>query len=138
MIINGAGGCYENRFYEMNIKDAWNITLQTLNDMGVQVDEWDENVYLVKFHNVKKQMQIVLHQIDAETIELAMDSRGKHLLVYCWHKENKEVEMFFNFFESRLHEFRAFVICPTCGREISAFASVCPDCGQKILTHSVS
>lgn len=133
MIVNGAGGCFENRLYEMNITDAWNMTLQTLNDMGVQVDEWDESVHLVKFHNVKKQMQIMIRQMDEETIEISMDTRGKRLLVYCWHKENKEVEMFFEFFEARLDAFRAYVICPTCGRQISAFASTCPDCGQKIL-----
>lgn len=133
MIINGAGGCYENRFYELDVNSAWNMVLQTLNDMGVQVDDWDQEGHLVKFHNVKKTMQILVRDMGNETVEIAMDSRGKRLLAYCWHKENKEVEMFFDFFEERLHAFSAYVICPVCGRQISSFASQCPDCGQKIL-----
>ncbi len=133
MIINGAGGCYENRFYELDVNSAWNMVLQTLNDMGVQVDEWDQEEHLVKFHNVKKIMQVLVRDMGNETVEIAMDSRGKHLLAYCWHKENKEVEMFFDFFEEHLHAFSAYVICPTCGRKISSFASQCPDCGQRIL-----
>jgi len=132
MIVNGAGGCFENRLYELDITVAWNMVLQTLNEMGVQVDSWDEANHLVKFHNVKKQMQVCLRPIDTETVEVSMDSRGKRLLIYCWHKENKEVEMFYEFFEQKMHDFRADVLCPECGRRISAFCSVCPDCGQKI------
>lgn len=132
MIINGAGGCFENRMYELDINVAWDLMLKTLNDMAVTVDEWHPEMYFVKFHNVKKQMQIVIKQIDDETVELSMDSRGKRLVAYCWHLENKEVKMFFEFFEQRLHEYRAYVICPVCGATISSFAKFCPDCGQKI------
>lgn len=132
MIINGAGGCYENRYYELDVTTAWNMVLQSLNDIGVQVDEWDEGNHLVKFHNVKKQMQVLVKDMGNGTVEVAMDSRGKRLLIYCWHKENKEVEMFFQVFEEKLHDFKAYVCCPTCGRVISAFAATCPDCGQMI------
>lgn len=131
-IINGAGGCYENRYYELDVETAWNLVLQVLNNMGVQVDSWDKDIHLVKFHGVKKQMQVLVKDMGNGTVEISMDSRGKRLLVYCWHKENKEVEMFFDWFEEKLHEFSAYVLCPTCGRQISSFTSVCPDCGQLI------
>lgn len=112
-IINGAGGCYENRYYELDVETAWNLVLQVLNNMGVQVDSWDKDIHLVKFHGVKKQMQVLVKDMGNGTVEVSMDSRGKRLLVYCWHKENKEVEMFFDWFEEKLHEFSAYVLCPT-------------------------
>lgn len=38
MRIDGAGGCFDNRIYEINNKSAWNLLLLTVNEMGVTVD----------------------------------------------------------------------------------------------------
>lgn len=41
MRIDGAGGCFDNRIYEINNKSAWNLLLLTVNEMGVTVDSRD-------------------------------------------------------------------------------------------------
>ena len=38
MRIDGAGGCFDNRIYEINNKSAWNLLLLTVNEMGVTVE----------------------------------------------------------------------------------------------------
>ena len=37
MRIDGAGGCFDNRIYEINNKSAWNLLLLTVNEMGVLI-----------------------------------------------------------------------------------------------------
>ena len=42
MRIDGAGGCFDNRLYEVDIDVAWNIALLCVNEMGVTIDEQDD------------------------------------------------------------------------------------------------
>ena len=52
MRINGAGGCFDNRIYDLSIDLAWKIAILSINEMGVSIDLMDEANYIVKFHNL--------------------------------------------------------------------------------------
>lgn len=132
MRIEGAGGCFDNRFYELDIDVAWNISMLCINEMGVTIDEVDATNKLVKFHNKKKIMQVALQQIDEETVQVIMDATKERLQIYTWKKENKEVNMFYDLFENKLREYRAFILCPQCSAKISSLVKFCPECGLKI------
>lgn len=54
MRIDGAGGCFDNRLYEVDIDVAWNIALLCVNEMGVTIDEQDDAAHQLHFHNKKK------------------------------------------------------------------------------------
>ena len=58
MRIDGAGGCFDNRLYEVDIDVAWNIALLCVNEMGVTIDEQDDAAHQLHFHNKKKIMQL--------------------------------------------------------------------------------
>lgn len=132
MRIEGAGGCFDNRIYELDKNLAWKIILLCVNEMGVTVDSVDDARYLIKFHNKQKIMQIAVQSLDEETIQVIMDSTKERLEIYSWKKETKEVELFYSLFEKKLREFQAFVLCPQCGEKISSLAKFCPECGAKI------
>ena len=64
MRIDGAGGCFDNRLYEVDIDVAWNIALLCVNEMGVTIDEQDDAAHQLHFHNKKKIMPFqLLHQM---------------------------------------------------------------------------
>lgn len=54
MRIDGAGGCFDNRIYEINNKSAWNLLLLTVNEMGVTVDSRDDENGILECHNDKR------------------------------------------------------------------------------------
>ena len=54
MRIDGAGGCFDNRLYEINLEVAWNIALLCINEMGVTIDEMNLEERLIRFHSEKK------------------------------------------------------------------------------------
>ena len=64
MRIDGAGGCFDNRLYEVDIDVAWNIALLCVNEMGVTIDEQDDAAYQLHFHNKKKIMQLAMQSLD--------------------------------------------------------------------------
>ena len=74
MRIDGAGGCFDNRLYEVDIDVAWNIALLCVNEMGVTIDEQDDAAHQLHFHNKKKIMQLAMQSLDEETVQVIMDS----------------------------------------------------------------
>lgn len=132
MRIEGAGGCFDNRIYELDKEVAWNIIMLCINEMGVTIDSVDKEKMLIQFHNKKKIMQIAVSPIDDETIQIIMDSTGTRLQIYTWKKETTEVNLFYDLFENKLREYRAFILCPQCSAKISSLVKFCPECGAKI------
>lgn len=132
MRIDGAGGCFDNRLYEVDIDTAWNIALLSINEMGVQVDDQDNAQHILHCHTQKKIMQLAMQQLDSETVQVIMDSTKKRLQIYNWKPEDKEVNQFYELFEKKLTEYRAFILCPSCSAKISSLAKFCPECGYKL------
>ena len=132
MRIDGAGACFDNRVYELDLGTAWQIAMLSINEMGVTLDEVDEANRVIHFHNSNKIMQVAFQQLDEETLQVIMDSTGKRLQIYSWKREDKEVNLFYELFEKKLREFRAFILCPSCSAKISSLSKVCPECGFKV------
>ena len=107
MRIDGAGGCFDNRIYEINNKSAWNLLLLTVNEMGVTVDSRDDENGILECH-------------------------GKRIQVYNWKPQDKEVNLFYDLFENKLREYRAFILCPSCKAKISSLVKFCPECGVPV------
>ena len=132
MRIDGAGACFDNRVYELDLATAWQIAMLSINEMGVTMDEVDEANRVIHFHNKNKIMQVAFQQLDEETLQVIMDSTGKRLQIYSWKREDKEVNLFYELFEKKLREFRAFILCPSCSAKISSWSKFCPECGFKV------
>lgn len=132
MRIEGAGGCFDDRIYDLDKNLAWNIVLATVNELDVTVDEIDQANYLVKFHNNDKFMVVAVQAINEDTVHILMDSTKERLQIYSWKKETGEVEAFYDVFEKKVRELSSYVICPHCGERIGASAKFCPECGAKI------
>ena len=75
MRIDGAGGCFDNRLYEVDIDVAWNIALLCVNEMGVTIDEQDDAAHQLHFHNKKKIMQLAMQSLDEETVQVIWTPR---------------------------------------------------------------
>ena len=133
MRIEGAGGCFDDRIYDVDRDLCWKIVLVSVNEMGVTIDEIDEAINIIKFHNKDKIMQVAVKAIDEDTVHVIMDSTKERLQIYSWKKETGEVELFYSIFENKLREMRAFVICHQCGEKISSMAKFCPVCGYKMI-----
>ena len=132
MRIDGAGACFDNRIYELDLGTAWQSAMLSINEMGVTLDEVDKENNVIHFHNKNKIMQVAFQQLDEESLQVIMDSTGKRLQIYSWKREDKEVNLFYELFEKKLREFRAFILCPSCSAKISSLSKLCPECGYKI------
>ena len=132
MRIDGAGACFDNRIYELDLATAWQIAMLSINEMGVTLDEVDKENNVIHFHNKNKIMQVAFQQLDEESLQVIMDSTGKRLQIYSWKREDKEVNLFYDLFEKKLREFRAFILCPRCSAKISSLSKFCPECGFKL------
>lgn len=132
MRVDGAGGCFDNRIYEIDADVAWNIILLCINEMGVTVDDVNEELRLIHFHNDKKFMQIAVQQLDDDTVQIIMDSLRGRIRVYTWKRDTTEVNLFYELFEKKLREYSAFIICPACNAKVSTLVKYCPECGEKL------
>ena len=132
MRIEGAGGCFDDRIYEVDRALCWKVIKLTLNETDFTVDEVDEERFIVKFHGKDKFMQVAVQPIDEETMHVIMDATKARLQIYSWKKETEEVELFYRIFEKKLSEMRNVVICHQCGERVSGSAKFCPECGSKM------
>ena len=119
MRIDGAGGCFDNRIYEINNKSAGNLLLLTENG-------------ILECHNDKKVMRFSAQAMDEETTQVFADVHGKRIQVYNWKPQDKEVNLFYDLFENKLREYRAFILCPSCKAKISSLVKFCPECGVPV------
>lgn len=132
MRIDGAGGCFDNRIYELDHKSAWSLLLLAVNEMGVTFDSRDDEKCILECHNDKKVMRFSAQAMDEETTQVFADARGQRLQVYNWKPQDTEVNLFYELFESKLREYRAFILCPGCRAKISSLVKFCPECGVPV------
>ena len=132
MRIHGAGGCFDNRIYEIDADFAWQMVLLTIKELGVTIDEQDDAIRLVHYRCKKKFLQVCVQELDDGTVQVIVDSTKKYLEIYSWNPEHKEVDAFYEIFEKKLEEYRTHVVCPMCGEKASALARFCPMCGAKL------
>lgn len=100
MRIDGAGGCFDNRIYEINNKSAWNLLLLTVNEMGVTVDSRDDENCILECHSEQKLMRFSAQAMDEETTQVFADVHGKRIQVYNWKPQDKEVNLFMTYLKT--------------------------------------
>jgi ribosomal protein L40E len=132
MRIEGAGGCFDDRVYEVDRDLCWKIVKLSVDETGFTLDEVDEARCIIKFHGKDKLMQVAVQPIDEDTVHVIMDATKARLQIYSWKKETEEVELFYDIFEKKLRELRNYVICRQCGEKVSVAAKFCPECGSKM------
>ena len=132
MRIEGAGGCFDDRVYEVDRDLCWKIVKLSVDETGFTLDEVDEARCIIKFHGKDKLMQVAVQPIDEDTVHVIMDATKARLQIYSWKKETEEVELFYDIFEKKLREMRNYVICRQCGERVSGSAKFCPECGSKM------
>jgi ribosomal protein L40E len=132
MRIEGAGGCFDDRIYEVDRDLCWKIVKLSVDETGFTIDEVDEARCIIKFHGKDKLMQVAVQPIDEDTVHVIMDATKARLQIYSWKKETEEVELFYDIFEKKLRELRNYVICRQCGEKVSVAAKFCPECGSKM------
>ena len=132
MRIEGAGGCFDNRIYEIDAGVAWQIILLVAAEMGIKVEEQDNEAHLINGTIGEKLVNIALQEAGADTSQIIIDTRTKVLQIYSWRPEEKEVNDFYESFEKKIKEFAAFILCPSCRAKISSSVKFCPECGAKV------
>ena len=132
MRIEGAGGCFDNRIYEIDARVAWQIILLVVAEMGIKVEEQDNEAHLINGTIGEKLVNIALQEAGADTSQIIIDTRTKVLQIYTWRPEEKEVNDFYESFEKKIKEFAAFILCPSCRAKISSSVKFCPECGAKV------
>ena len=132
MRIEGAGGCFDNRIYEIDARVAWQIILLVVAEMGIKVEEQDNEAHLINGTIGEKLVNIALQEAGADTSQIIIDTRTKVLQIYSWRPEEKEVNDFYESFEKKIKEFAAFILCPSCRAKISSSVKFCPECGAKV------
>lgn len=132
MRIIGAGGCMDNRVYEIAIEDAWKVMLECLHELGMEVDEKDDVHHVLKAHTKKKLIDATINSLDADTVEVIFDAHKQHIEVYSWKRDNTDVDDFFELYEKKLVELKAFILCPNCHTKVSSTVKYCPECGTKL------
>ena len=100
-----------------------------VNEMGVTIDNQDDENFLIDCHNHDKIIRISAQEIDSETTQVIIDARKSRLQVYSWKREDIEVNLFYELFEKKLCEYKAFILCPGCSAKVSSLAKFCPECG---------
>ena len=146
MKIDGAGGCFENRLYEVPRKVAWQLMKECIKEMDLAVEIMDDENCLVSGKLEKDEGHGILaalfqnshHKLfqgavqksnDAETVQVFFDVHKKVPTAYQWGKQDQQVEDFYERFDKKLDEYMHFAICPHCKAKVDRKVKFCPNCG---------
>ena len=90
MRIEGAGGCFDDRIYEVDRDLCWKIVKLSVDETGFTLDEVDEARCIIKFHGKDKLMQVAVQPIDEDTVHVIMDATKARLQIYSWKRKLKK------------------------------------------------
>lgn len=144
MQINGSGGCFEERIYEIEPDVAWQVGLLVATEMAVNIEERNDKDRLLNgtiasmektFFTGKRKTKLFTFSVqvlDQESCQIILDIRKEQIEVYSFRPQNKEATEFFRIFDKKLKEYAAFVLCPSCKAKISSSVKFCPECGAPV------
>ena len=144
MQINGSGGCFEERVYEIKPDIAWQVGLLVVAELGIHIAERNDatrllNGTIVSFEKTlftgkekTKLFTFSVQYLDEESCQIILDIRKEQIEVYSFKPQNKEALEFFKRFDMKLKEYAAFILCPSCRAKISSSVKFCPECGAPV------
>ena len=144
MQINGSGGCFEERVYEIKPDIAWQVGLLVVAELGIHIAERNDatrllNGTIVSFEKTlftgkekTKLFTFSVQVLDEESCQVILDIRKEQIEVYSFKPQNKEALEFFKRFDMKLKEYAAFILCPSCRAKISSSVKFCPECGAPV------
>ncbi|MDD4321485.1 MAG: zinc-ribbon domain-containing protein [Acidaminococcaceae bacterium] len=144
MQINGSGGCFEERIYEIEPDVAWQVGLLVAAEMAVNIEERNDKDRLLNgtIASVEKALltgkrktklfTFSVQVLDKESCQIILDIRKEQIEVYSFRPQNKEAIEFFKIFDKKLKEYAAFILCPSCRAKISSSVKFCPECGVPV------
>ena len=144
MQINGSGGCFEERVYEIKPDIAWQVGLLVVAELGIHIEERNDATRLLNGTIVSiektlftgkektKLFTFSVQFLDEESCQIILDIRKEQIEVYSFKPQNKEALEFFKRFDMKLKEYAAFMLCPSCRAKISSSVKFCPECGAPV------
>ena len=144
MQINGSGGCFEERVYEIKPDIAWQVGLLVVAELGIHIAERNDatrllNGTIVSFEKTlftgkekTKLFTFSVQYLDEESCQIILDIRKEQIEVYSFKPQNKDALEFFKRFDMKLKEYAAFILCPSCRAKISSSVKFCPECGAPV------
>lgn len=147
MKIDGAGGCFENRMYEVSRQVAWKFVKECILEMDLAVETLDEQnclasgklkkdegtgIFAMLFqNNHHKLFQTAVQDVENEsTVQVVFDVHKKVPTAYQWSKQDEEVKNFYDRFDQKMDEYLHFAICPHCKTKVARKVKFCPNCGK--------
>lgn len=144
MQINGSGGCFEERTYEIEPAVAWQVGLLVAAEMAVKVEARDDEKRLLNgtilsqektFFTGKQKQKLFTFSVqglDQGSCQIILDIRKERIEVYSLKSQSREAVEFFDNFDKKLKEYVSSIICPSCKAKISASVRFCPECGAPV------
>lgn len=145
MQINGSGGSFATKEYNINKALAWQLGLLVVQEMGIEITECNAQEYLLegKIISDEKTMLFgnpiyklvtfsVAQDEGQENVTVIVDIRKKQLEVYSFKPQNKETNHFFTLFDARVKEALSYKKCTSCGKLVTVGTKFCPECGCKV------
>ena len=143
MYVNGCGGSFVAKIYDISAEEAWELGLLVMEEMAVTITDKDKENFLVSgvidtgdktllFRKpVTKIFTFAIEKLESG-IQVIVDAHKERIEAYSLKPQNKETKAFFAIFDRKLEEYKSNVICPKCGAKVPAANKFCPECGEKL------
>ena len=143
MYVNGCGGSFVAKTYNITREVAWEIGLLVMKEMAVTITDDDKENFLINgvidtgdktllFRKpVTKIFTFAIEKLESG-IQIIVDAHKERIEAYSLKPQNKETKEFFAIFDQKLEEYNSSVTCPKCGAKVPVANKFCPECGEKM------
>ena len=143
MYVNGCGGSFVAKTYNITREVAWEIGLLVMKEMAVTITDEDKENFLINgiidtgdktllFRKpVTKIFTFAIEKLESG-IQVIVDAHKERIEAYSLKPQNKETKAFFEIFDQKLEEYNSSVTCPKCGAKVPVNNKFCPECGHKL------